>query len=75
MTTTHFDDKVIIECTDNGKKMEAEVLTFKEEQFLSVSIQRAIKLNMSWNSEKNVYIGKGSGLEFITTGPQKFITN
>ena len=34
--TTHFDDTVLIECTDNGKKMEAEVLTFKEEQFLSV---------------------------------------
>ncbi|SVC16961.1 uncharacterized protein METZ01_LOCUS269815 [marine metagenome] len=55
--------------------MEAEVLNFKEEQFLSVSIQRAVKLNMAWNSKKNVYIGKGSGLEFITTGPKKFITN
>ena len=73
--TTHFEDTVLIECTDNGKKMEAEVLTFKEEQFLSVSIQRAVKLNMAWNSKKNVYIGKGSGLEFITTGPKKFITN
>ncbi len=73
--TTHFDDIALIECTDNGKKMEAEVLSFKEEQFLSVSIQRAVKLNMSWNPEKNVYIGKGSGLEFITTGPKKFITN
>ena len=29
---------------------------------------------MSWNPEKNVYIGKGSGLEFISTGPKKFIT-
>ena len=72
--TTHFDDIALIECTDNGKKMEAEVLSFKEEQFLSVSIQRAVKLNMSWNPEKNVYIGKCSGLEFISTGPKKFIT-
>ena len=72
--TTHFDDIALIECTDNGKKMEAEVLSFKEEQFLSVSIQRAVKLNMSWNPEKNVYIGKGAGLEFISTGPKKFIT-
>ena len=50
--TIHFDDIALIECTDNGKKMEVEVLSFKEEQFLSVSIQRAVKLNMSWNPKK-----------------------
>jgi len=74
METTHFDDKCMIECTNNDKKVEAEVMAFKEHDFLSVSIQRSIKINMRYNERKGVYIGNQSGLEFITEGPQKFVS-
>lgn len=74
METIHFDDKVIIECTDTDRKVEAEVLSFREHDILSVSIQRSIKLIMKYNAIKQVYIGTQSGLEFITKGPEKFIT-
>ena len=73
--TTYFDDKCIIECTNNDRKVEAEVMSFKEGDFLSVSIQRFIKINMQYNERKGVYIGNQSGLEFITDGPQKYVSN
>ena len=74
METTHFDDKCMIECTNNDRKVEAEVMAFKEHDFLSVSIQRSIKINMRYNERKGVNIGNQSGLEFITEGPQKFVS-
>ena len=73
--TTYFDDKCIIECTQNDRKVEAEVMSFKEGDFLSVSIQRFIKINMQYNERKGVYIGNQGGLEFITDGPQKYVSN
>jgi len=74
METIHFDDKVIIECLKNGQKVEAEVLSFKENEFLSVVVQKTAKINMQWNNEKDLYIGRQVGLEFVTEGPQKFVS-
>jgi hypothetical protein len=74
METIHFDDKVIIECLKNGKKIEAEVLSFKENEFLSAVVQKTAKINMQWNNDKNLYIGRQVGLEFVTEGPQKFVS-
>jgi hypothetical protein len=74
METIHFDDKVTIECLKNGKKIEAEVLSFKENEFLSAVVQKTAKINMQWNNEKNLYIGRQVGLEFVTEGPQKFVS-
>ena len=57
METIHFDDKCTIECTRNGQKVNADILTFKENQFLSVVFQKTVKLQLQYNNEKNVYIG------------------
>jgi hypothetical protein len=72
--TNHFDDVVIIECLDNGKKVEGEVMSFKEGNFLTVSIQRSFKLNMQYDSRKSLYIGTQAGLEFVTEGPKNFVS-
>lgn len=74
METTHFDDKVIIECLKNGQKVEAAVLSFKESEFLTVVVQKTAKINMQWNQNKNLYIGRQVGLEFVTEGPEKFVS-
>ena len=74
METILFDDKCTIECTRNGLKVEADILTFKENQFLSVVFQKSVKLQLQYNTEKSVYIGNMSGLEFITEGPEKFVS-
>lgn len=75
MQTTHFDDKVTIKCLKNGNMIEAEVLSFRENEFLTAVVQKTAKINMQWNSDKNLYIGRQVGLEFVTEGPEKFITN
>ena len=74
MESIHFDDKCTIECTRNGQKEEADILTFKENQFLRVVFQKSVKLQLQYNTEKSVYIGNMSGLEFITEGPEKFVS-
>lgn len=74
MQTIHFDDKVIVESSTTGKTIEADVLSFKEHSFLSVVIQKTVKLHMQYNESKKVYIGSQSGMEFITQGPEKFVT-
>ena len=74
METIHYDDKCIIECTRNGQKVEADILSFKENQFLSVVFQKTVKLQLQYDVDKSVYIGNMSGLEFITEGPEKFVS-
>ena len=73
METIHFDDKCTIECTRNGQKVEADILTFKENQFLSVVFQKSVKLQLQYNTEKSVYIGNMSGLEYITEVTEKYL--
>ena len=74
MQTIHFDDKVVVESTNTGKTIDADVLSFKENSFLSVVIQKTVKLHMQYNEAKKVYIGSQSGMECITEGPEKFVT-
>ena len=54
--------------------MEADILSFKENQFLSVVFQKTVKLQLQYDVDKSVYIGNMSGLEFITEGPQQFVS-
>ena len=64
-------DTCEVVCLDNSKKATAEVLEFKENNKLVVVLNRAIKLTLNWNGKK--YLGKSSGLEFVSDGPE--ITN
>lgn len=54
-------------CEDNGRKMVADILYFKENQNITVSIDKKIKLDMRWN--RRVYEGNMGGLTFVTDGP------
>ena len=40
METIHFDDKCTIECTRNGQKVEADILTFKEKSVFKCGISK-----------------------------------
>jgi hypothetical protein len=59
-----------VTCSDNGKSMIAEVITFTPKQRLVVSIERSIKMEMSYNAKNNLYMAKQSGLEFASSGPE-----
>ena len=74
MINKTYADTVELKCTDNGKIVEAEVLDFRPNHTLSVSLQRSLKLILKYNAKGNVYVGSMSGLEFITSGPKETIT-
>jgi hypothetical protein len=50
--------------------MIAEVITFSPNQRLVVSLERSIKMEMTYNSKRNLYMAKQSGLEFASSGPE-----
>jgi hypothetical protein len=60
-------DKCKLTCTSNGIVMDADVLSFKEEQFLSVAIAE-MKISMNFNGK--LYEGKAAGMNFTTPGPK-----
>jgi hypothetical protein len=59
-----------VTCSDNGKSMIAEVISFTPNQRLVVSLERSIKMEMTYNSKSNLYMAKQSGLEFASSGPE-----
>lgn len=74
MINKTYADTVELKCTDNGKTIVAEVMDFRPNHMLSVSVQRSIKLILKYNANGNVYVGSMSGLEFITDGPKETIS-
>jgi hypothetical protein len=37
-------------CEDNGRKMVGDIIAFKESQYLTVAIDKKLKLELKWNS-------------------------
>lgn len=54
-------------CEDNGRKMVADILSFKEHQYLTVSLEKQLKLEMKWNG--NIYEGNMGRMSFTSEGP------
>jgi poly(A) polymerase Pap1 len=71
----YYEDTCEVNCTDNGNTITAEILNFVPESFLSVSVNRAIKLNLTYNPTYKEYVGSNAGLEFISKGPAEVRTN
>lgn len=60
------DDCEII-CEDNGRKMVADILAFKEHQYLTVAVEKELKLELRWNNR--IYEGRMGKLSFTSEGP------
>lgn len=54
-------------CEDNGRKMVADILAFREHQYLVVAIEKELKLELRWNNK--IYEGKMGRLSFTSEGP------
>jgi len=63
-----ISEKCKVLCLDTMKSVEAVVLEFKERQKLTVVLNKSIKLYLNWDGRK--YLGKSSGLEFTSDGPE-----
>lgn len=64
-----YDRTAAVECIDNGKTVDADVITFVEGKYLTVSIN-TVRVNLQYNSRYNNYIGSMSGMEFQSNGPK-----
>jgi hypothetical protein len=63
----YIEDTCEILCESNGRKMVADVLDFKDRQYLSVSVDKKVKVQLQWNGK--FYEGGVAGLNFSTDGP------
>ncbi len=63
----YVEDTCEVICEDNGRKMVADLLSFREYEHLAVSLEKQLKLEMRWNG--NVYEGKMGRMSFTSAGP------
>jgi hypothetical protein len=69
-----YADTCEIHNTDRGKIMIVEVLDFQPQKKLVVSVQRSVKVTLTYDEFHKVYIGSMAGMEFTSNGPQEFET-
>ena len=69
--TKHYETECSLKCTDNGKTMNADVVSIKEGESLTVLVDGVARVHLKYTKFEE-YVGSTAGLEFITKGP-KFI--
>jgi hypothetical protein len=72
MNKTVYSDECTVRNLDLGQDVDAEVLQFRPEEFLTVSIQRQIKLRLTYDAKKKLYLGAMAGYEFTSRGPDQY---
>jgi hypothetical protein len=65
-----YDDKTKVTCVDNGQTIDAEVLEFKPQSLLSISLDRKIKLVLKYVAKSDEYQGELYGRTFVSKGPK-----
>lgn len=65
-----YDDTVKVTCVDNGQTVSAEVLDFKPQNILSISLDRKLKIVLKYVTRSDEYQGELYGRTFISKGPK-----
>ena len=68
MEIIRHEDYCDVQQANNSKSVRAEVLDFKEQDKLTVVLNKSVKLPMKWNGK--LYEGRMAGMDFITVGPK-----
>lgn len=63
----YVQDTCEVICEDNGRKFVADILSFKQDQHLTIALERSIKIELRWN--RRVYEGHLGGKSFVSDGP------
>ena len=63
----YVEDTCEVLCEDNGRKMVADLLSFRENDHLAVSLEKQLKLEMRWTG--NIYEGRIGSKTFTSDGP------
>jgi len=67
---TRFEDTCEITSVANGTSVVGEILTFREKQMITATIQRSAKVTLRWDDRFDLYVGSLGGVEFQSTGPR-----
>ena len=64
-----YERTAVVECIDNNNLVDADVITYVECKYLTVSLN-TVRVNLQYNQKYKNYIGAMGGLEFQSTGPK-----
>jgi len=70
-----WEDSCEVTDTNSGKKIVAEILDFRENNVLTCSVNRQVKIVMRYNNSSKSYSGKVGAMEFTSKGPNAVIRN
>jgi hypothetical protein len=65
-----YDDKCQVTCVDNGETVGADILEFKPQVLLSISLNKAIKMVLKYVAKSDEYQGDMYGRTFVSKGPK-----
>lgn len=65
-----YDETTKVLCVDNGQTVDADVLEFKPQVLLSISLQKSLKLVLKYNAKVDEYQGELYGRTFTSKGPK-----
>lgn len=65
-----YDETCHIKCIDNGEVVTADILDFKPQVLLSVSLNKAIKMILKYHVKGDEYQGEMYGRTFVSAGPK-----
>ena len=68
MEIIRHEETCIVQQANSSKTVNAEVLEFKEQDRLTVVLNKSVKLPMKWNGK--LYEGRMAGMDFVTSGPK-----
>ena len=65
-----YDETAHVRCVDNGQTVTADVLEFKPQVLLSISLNKSIKVILKYSTNSDEYQGDLYGRTFVSKGPK-----
>lgn len=65
-----YDDTAMVTCVDNRQTVKAEILEFKPQVLLSISLEKSIKLVLKYVTKSDEYQAELYGRTFVSKGPK-----
>lgn len=65
-----YEETANVTCVDNGQVVIADILDFKPQVLLSISLDKKIKLVLKYAAKSDEYQGELYGRTFISKGPK-----
>ncbi len=70
-----YEDTCKLKNTNNGIEVTAEVMDFKPQRSLTVSLNRSVKVSLNYLERTKIYVGSMAGVEFTSQGPIEVATH